>query len=97
MTNDDVTAFVAKLQAFMDEHYHPLQSPLIEATFGKKYARIIRDNGGNSRSAYAFVDLTNGGIFMAAGWSVPAKHARGNIFAENPLACCGPYGVAYLR
>ena len=49
-------------------------------------------------SAYAFIDKSNGDVLKPASWNAPAKHARGNIFADdNGLNCCGPYGIAYLR
>ena len=49
------------------------------------------------RSAWAFIDSTNGDVLKPASWKAPAKHARGNIFAENPVANVSPYGPAYLR
>ena len=69
----------------------------IEATIGNRYAKLIKSYGGQNRSSYGFIDLTNGDLLKAASWNAPAKHARGNIFAPDPLAGCGPYGLAYLR
>ena len=40
--------------------------------------------------------LDSGDILRPEGLKKPAKHVRGNIFNEDPLECCGPYGVAYL-
>lgn len=65
----------------------------------------LNQSGG---SAYAFVAMTDfqtkglgevkrGDIHKPANWHTPAKHARGSIFKENRLDCCGPYGVQYLR
>lgn len=66
---------------------------------GKRYAKIINLNSeGKDSSVFCFVDMTNGNVLKAAGWSAPAKHARDNIFNEdNGLKCVNPYGVAYLR
>lgn len=54
---------------------------IIDVEVGVKYARLVQagTNGNDSRSAYAFIDLTNGDILKTAGWKAPAKHARGNI------------------
>jgi len=65
---------------------------------GKRYIRIVSNrqpSGG--RSVYCFVDRTNGDVLKAASWKAPAKHARGNIYASDPVAGCTEYGGAYLR
>lgn len=46
---------------------------------GKRFIRIVAEGNGQ-RSAWAFVDTTNGDVLKAAGWKAPAKGARGNIF-----------------
>jgi hypothetical protein len=89
------TALEAKLKAL--NAAHPAQAPTIRLDIMQKYARIVTVRHGDILSAYGFVDLANGDILKAAGWKVPAKHARGNIFADDPLAACGPFGMAYLR
>jgi hypothetical protein len=62
---------------------------------GDRYVRIIHANGGNS--AYAFIEIATGNILKPASWKSPAKHARGNIFADDHgLSCCGRFSVAYL-
>ena len=59
----------------------------------QKRVRIVSGD-----SAHSFVDIATGDVLMCAGWKVPAKHARGNIFdADNGLKLMGPYGPAYLR
>jgi len=70
----------------------------VEVINGSRYAKVVVCRGELERSAYCFVDKTNGNVLKAASWNAPAKHARGNIFnADNGLGCCGPYSVAYLR
>lgn len=69
----------------------------VEVEFGKRYARLIRAET-CSRSACGFVDLTNGDALFPAGWKGPAKHARGNVFAEDfGLSAFGDFGVKALR
>ncbi len=67
---------------------------------GKKYARVVQNEvHGDSRSVHSFVNMENGDILKAAGWKVPAKNARGNIFADDRgLSALTPEGrVRYLR
>lgn len=60
---------------------------------GKVRARIVHDG-----SAYCFVDYATGNILKTDGWSRPAKHPRGSIYAEdNGASAVGPYGANYLR
>lgn len=69
------------------------QSPAWRITRGKRFVKVIHNGG-----AHSFVELATGGVFKAASWSTPAKHARGNIFdAWNGLRNMGPFGPAYLR
>lgn len=61
---------------------------------GKKYARIVKNV--NQRSAFCFIDLTNGNIHKADSWKAPEKkHVRGNI--SNGAADVSAYGTKYLR
>ena len=85
-------AFTEKVCSYHKEHFPSLPDLVVEVTQGRKYIKIIKD-----RSCYAFISRENGDILKPAGWSAPAKHARGNIFKDNALECCGPYSVAYLR
>lgn len=64
---------------------------------GKRYIRVVAERGSGGRSVYCFVDTTNGDVLKAAGWKAPAKHARGNIFAADPVAGVTEYGGAYLK
>ena len=72
---------------------------------GRKYARLVTMFNGRNRSAFAFVDLSNGDILKAAGWNDPAKHARGNIRVGDAgnlwngafTNICGGLFTAYLR
>lgn len=70
--------------------------------FGKRWAKLVRvDPGQTGGSAHAFICLRTGAIHKAAGWSKPAKTARGNIRvgdASNWWAgALTVYGAAYLR
>lgn len=71
---------------------------------GKKYYKIIMDGS----SAYAFIakqsfrtkglgSVDAGDIMKPAGYSSPAKHARGNIHNKNTWDCCQQYSVMYLK
>ena len=64
---------------------------------GKKYIKIIRDNG-----VWGFIVNTDddklfkkGDILKAAGYNAPARNAaRGNVFEEYSVAWTGPH---YLK
>jgi len=100
----DLEAWKAKLVTFLNEHRGRMDAvsgvtlPRIEVEIdvGTRYARVWKRDG-SSKSAYAFIEMATGDLLKPATWKAPAKHARGNIFAENPLGGCGPYGMAYLR
>ena len=93
-------AFANTLEKMLRDHHQAngnAFAPLsVVIQHGPKYVRIVREEG-SSRSAYCFINKENGDILKPAGFKGPAKHARGNIYNENPIAGCGPYGVAYLR
>lgn len=79
----------------------------------EKWCRIVTVEhyvNGTTRvgGVYAFVALIDGytktlgavragGIYMAASFKKPAKHARGSVFSADFDNCAGPYGINYLR
>jgi len=78
----------------------PGQTKTLEVMKGKRYYKVVAVDGGigAGRSAWAFIDTTNGDVLKPAGWSAPAKGARGNLFdKDNGLKSVGPYGPAYKR
>lgn len=96
-----VTEFAKKCQALCDDHYAEnfphLYFPLIEIQFATRYAKLIKDVGGN-RGVYCFVDMTNGDILKASSWKAPAKGARGNLNdTYQGMARMTPYGTEYNR
>ena len=46
---------------------------------------------------FAFIEISTGDVLKAASWSSPAPHARGNIFASDPLDGTDEYGPQSLR
>lgn len=80
-----------------DAKYDNVLKSSIVVENGRRYARLVKVDA-SSRSAYCFVDRTNGNVLKAASWKAPAKHARGNIYDDhNGLQYMGPYGAMYLR
>lgn len=86
------TQVAVLLRDHRNEKFPNLPLDAVTVKQGRKYARLFKGS-----SVYCFVALDTGNILKAESVKKPAKHARGNIFNEDPLACCGPYGVAYLR
>lgn len=109
-TADQLEAFRSALEEKLLNHMNDNFPALLQHTdykveleVGQKYARIVRaeyrrDNRvAITKSAYGFIDLTNGDLLKSAGWKAPAKHARGSLFNSDILKGCGPYGMDYLR
>jgi hypothetical protein len=95
-TKQDLEAFVAKVQAFIDPTFSDGYRPTLTIDMGPKYVRIVENRPGQ-RSVYGFVEIATGNILKSAGWKAPAKHARGNIHDDDCLKACTPYGIVYLR
>lgn len=90
---EDVRDMVAREH---NRRFPSLETPSICFTKGRRYWRVVKESLGQ-RSAYCFVDRTNGDILKAATWKAPAKHARGNVLDDNPLDAVTEYGAKYLR
>ena len=95
--------FLAAAQALINEYVaknFPNTKPnVLEADpRGQKYVRIVSKTPGlEGGSAWCFIDKATGDILKSDSWKRPAKGARGNIYAENPIAGCTPYGAARYR
>lgn len=91
--------FKVALQKMINEHYAEkfsnLTPPTITVMNGIKNVRVVRSEP-HTRSVYCFIEKETGHILKPAGWNAPAKHPRGNIYNENMLDGCNPYGVRYL-
>lgn len=85
----------------MIEEFPTLIVPQLVPQEGKRFIKIVSitkaDNRLVSRSAWGFVDKTNGDILKPASWNTPAKHARGNIYDPNSWKTVTSYGPAYIR
>lgn len=90
-----LAAWIAKAQEIVDQGYAdcPNLNPVLEVMKGRRYLRIVRADEGQ-RSAFCFIDRTNGDVLKPAGWKGPAKHARGNIFTDRVGVSC--YGALYM-
>ena len=72
-------------------------APTFTANMGKKYFKIVTDNG-TQRSVHCFVDL-EGNVYKAASWAAPAKGVRYNLYnAEDvvTLRAEAGYHSSYL-
>ena len=95
-----ISNFLTEAQSMIDNymgHNFPnLDRSVLNLELGKKYAKVYKTDM-SGRSIFCFIDLTNGDILKAATWKQPAKHARGNIFHDNPTSAITPYGAKYLK
>jgi hypothetical protein len=90
------------IEAFVDELNKKWPKTPFGCSFmfvlGKKYHKICKTRDGiKPDSSYAFVDIVTGDLYMAASWTKPAKHIRGNINDPSGLDACNEYSVRYLR
>lgn len=96
-----VVSWLMAVKAMSDRHYAQNFPNLEPADFslepGKKYIRVVVGKHGQ-RSAFAFIDMTNGDVLKPASWKTPAKWARGNVTdTYNGMKQMTPYGPEYLR
>ena len=88
---EEIEEFAGRVQNLIGEHFTARgfrhQPPTISVKFGRKYAKLIRVEGGEhtrgSQSVYGFVSVDTGDIFKAANWRAPAKHDRESIFNDD--------------
>jgi hypothetical protein len=102
----EIEEFAGRVQGIVDRHYAEsfvnLPVPTITVKFGRKYAKLIREDstgalGRTQKFVYGFVDAHTGDIYKAATWAAPAKHVRGNIFNDDGgMNSCTPNGIVYL-
>ncbi len=86
------------VEAYYKKNFPKSTVPTLDIDDGKRYVRIWKSDGPSSRSAWGFIDKTNGNILKADGWKRPAPQKRGNIFErENWSKWVSPYGPAYLK
>ena len=92
--------FISKLQKVVDENMRNF-SWICELSInkGRRYDKVVKEDKGthHSKSVWGFIDKTNGNILKAESWKKPStKNARGNIYEDDCMLFCGPYGPAYM-
>lgn len=79
-----VLASISELIEFMDgaaarywgEHYEFLAPPTHDYEAGRRYIRIVQEQGSGGRHVHCFVDAQTGGVYKAAGWKAPALNGE---------------------
>ena len=97
--------FLTLVKNRSDNYYAKFFPTLVPNTFevtsGKRFDKVlsVSNNRGQkpSKCIYVFIEKSTGNIYKAASFSAPAKHVRGNIYGENPLAGTNEYGADYLK
>lgn len=99
-----VDEFIDRLSAVFNEREHGKQFPeLISVEYGRKFARIVHDNG-TQRFVHCFIDMSTGDVIKSAGWQAPQRGKNGlairyNLLDDESRALCytkmDPYG-SYL-
>jgi hypothetical protein len=96
MSTTDLSAELKTFLDYVQELNKDNDQVGFEFEFGSKYIRIVCISYG-SRSAYGFINKTNGDFLKSASWNAPAKHPRGNLFNKETWTNAGPYSFSYLR
>ena len=110
---EKLNVFVSIVQQLQDDYFalngftHS-PSEHITVSYGKKYARIIKqkrywNDAGEAaihtgdQSVHCFVDMNNVDILKGS-WKAPVNNGiRGNIFADDPAESIDNHGTKYLR
>lgn len=93
-----VEDYVQEIKAASDadwqrKGYNMSKTPTFGITRGSKYAKITITTYGQT-SVHCFVD-SEGNIYKAAGWKVPAKGIRGNINDDKKPLLGYQYYIRY--
>lgn len=100
-----IEEFLQRLALTINEgsEYRRRNPELISAEYGRRFVRIVHDNG-TQRFVHCFIDITNGDVIKSAGWKAPQRDKDGFAVRYNLLdpasreACYSkmdPYG-SYL-
>lgn len=92
-----IELLTARNHEYYSKHYPNVIPPTYTVSTGQKNDKIVTNEESGGRSVYCFIDRNNGDILKAASWKAPAKHARGNIFNDDPLQGTTIHGVIYLK
>jgi len=91
-----LAALTEKTKKFYEtQGFSRLTPPVFEIDKGRKFDKVVR-NESNRRSVYCYIDKASGGLLKGDWRAVQDHRERGNIFNEDCLAGCDPYGLAYL-
>ena len=94
--------FIEELQKVVDESMRNYGwEQVLSISKGRRYDKIVKADmhrpENPSHSVWGFIDKTNGNILKAESWKKPStKNARGNIYEDERMLFCGPYGPAYM-
>lgn len=78
-----VDQFIERLTYVCNEREHGKLFPqLISVEYGRKFARIVQDNG-TQRFVHCFIDMSTGDVIKSAGWKAPQKDKDGLAVRYN--------------
>lgn len=90
--DDAIETFREKMEARQQYHFDTTYPDMkwkskIILKKGSKFMKLFDNStlskNGTSGGIKAFVNLNNGQIYKPASYKIPAKHARGNVFADD--------------
>lgn len=70
---------------YYEANYPNLPRPVFDISFrGGVNAKVFSvSSDGRPAAVHSFVNKASGDVLKPAGWSAPAKHARGNIYSDE--------------
>lgn len=101
-----------EIESYWKRCNYTISMPIVRAEIlSDKWIRLnnkeLRDGVYKTTSVYCFIarqtystrgmgEIISGGIYKSAGFKVPAKHARGNIYDALTYSCANINGITYL-
>ena len=81
-----VEDFIQHLALTLNERddYSRSHPQLVSAEYGRRFVRIVQDNG-TQRFVHCFIDITTGDVIKSAGWKAPQKDKDGFAVRYNLL------------
>ena len=96
-----INGWLRGAQAKVDAQYAKASIvPQLLLERGRRYIRVVSEERADgrviARSAFAFIDTTNGNVLKPDGWKGRAKGARGSVY-QAPGDGVSAYGALYAR
>lgn len=90
------TTLENKLREYYSNKFNRCDLPSVQIKSGRKFDKVILVEN-RSRRSYCWVNKETGGLLKGNWKKVEDHRERGNIFNDDVLKGCNPYGLDYLN